>query len=377
MRRSLPVLLVVVLGLAGPVAPAHAAEPDTTPPVVTFGPGSTSLTATRSVSFSEPVNGVSSDTVYLEVKDTEARVPQRLACLDGTGARVACTDDDVRGALVTPDGPLVPGEEYRLRVEVVTDHAGNAGGSAIGINATGSVPEDSPAVTPAWRKVPSSRAQGGSYAVSGTRLASARYAFSGDRVVWYGMTGPRYGTADVYVDSAFVRRVTFYAPADGTTYKVFNGLGAGRHTLKIVVRGERGSPNGTGTLVSVDAIKAGSTTTASPSLRYTWGRRYSPSTSYGRYAVENAAGATYRLTFRGTGVQWETMLGPDMGLAKITVDGVDKGVVDLWAAENNPFDPVRINGLTDAVHTLTITVLGRARPGAKGTYVAVDQFGVA
>ena len=453
MRRSLPVLLVLALGLAGPVTAAHAADPpqitsgpsgpvnvttatfaytlpngttarcgldgaeptacpadgvtyeglaagphtfavhsvdgevvsaaatrawtvDTTRPTITIAPVGMSLTAGRSMTFSEPVDGVGNDTVRIHVEDTKALVATRVVCLDAAKTRVSCDGDSVRGAVVTPVSPLVPGQDYDLWVEGLRDRAGNeAFAEFAGIRAISGVPEDSPGAVPAWRKVPSSRARGGSYAVSGTRLASARFAFTGSRVVWYGMTGPRYGTADVYVDSTFVRRVSFYAPADGTTYKVFGGLSNAKHTLKIVVRGERGSANGSGTLVSVDAMKVGSTTTASPALRYTWGRRYSPSTSYGRYAVENAAGATYKFRFRGTRVSWETMLGPDMGLARLSVDGVDKGVFDLWQAENNPFDPITISGLTDAVHTLTITVLGRARPGSRGTYVAVDQFG--
>ena len=53
-----------------------------------------------------------------------------------------------------------------------------------------------------------------------------------------------------------------------------------------------------------------------------------------KYATANRAAATY--TFTGSSVSWVAYRGPDRGSAAIYVDGVYKGVVNLYAATFSP-----------------------------------------
>jgi hypothetical protein len=65
-----------------------------------------------------------------------------------------------------------------------------------------------------------------------------------------------------------------------------------------------------------------------------------------------------------------------MGKASVKIDGVSKGTFDNYASATR-YGAVRsFTGLTDGVHTLTVTVLGQRRSGATGYAVAVDRFGI-
>jgi hypothetical protein len=236
------------------------------------------------------------------------------------------------------------------------------------------VQETSAAARPSWRRVPLSSARGGSYTVARRKGASASYSFTGSSVTWYAITGPAFGTANVFVDGVSKGKVNLYAAKAGATSKSFTASGSGKHTLRIVVRGEKGSSHGTGTLVSVDAFKVGSSVAATPALAYTWQRVSASAAHGGGYAVEDLAGATFTLTFRGTGIAWTTVTGPGMGKAQVKIDGHNKGTFDQWSRSLR-YGVVRsFTGLSDGVHTVTITVLGKHRSGATGNAVAVDQL---
>ena len=91
--------------------------------------------------------------------------------------------------------------------------------------------------------------------------------------------------------------------------------------------------------------------------------------SDGRVAYSDRNGATATYTFYAKSVKWVGPLGPTRGKARVTVDGVSLGIVDLrrssfkaqailfsksWAKVRN--------------HVIRITVIGSGRP------VAIDQF---
>lgn len=338
---------------------------------------STSLTAPRIVSWDEIVTNVTTQTVRIVVTGTTTPVPATLACRDHANVVVACTGDTVREAVLTPAKPLVPGQRYTVQASGVTDTVGNVmEAESFAFRASTVEQEGTAGATASWRKVALSSALGGSYVVTDVKGATATYEFTGSRLVWYGRRGPQYGTAYVYVDGKAKGTVNFYSSSAGSTYKVFDGLGSGRHTVKIVVRGAKGSTRGTGTFVAVDAFKVGSTTAATPAARYAWAVRSATAASGGRYAIEDNAGATIVVRFRGTAFSWVTALGPNMGKATVKIDGKPAVTVDNYASSAR-FGYVRkFGGLTDAVHTVTIRVLGQRRSGATGTAVVFDRFGI-
>lgn len=96
----------------------------------------------------------------------------------------------------------------------------------------------------------------GGYQQSGAAGAAASYTFESDRVSWGTILAPWHGQADVYVDDVWMATVDLYSPTISSRSLGIEGLGAGVHTLKIVVRGTR-HPASLGTTVVLDAFRPG------------------------------------------------------------------------------------------------------------------------
>lgn len=81
------------------------------------------------------------------------------------------------------------------------------------------------------------------------------------------------------------------------------------------------------------------------------------------------------VAFTGTRIGWSTAVGPNFGVARVLVDGVDYGTVDLYAEElgyrRTAWESPR---LTNGTHTLTIEWTGVKNPLSGGTYVGVDSL---
>jgi hypothetical protein len=116
--------------------------------------------------------------------------------------------------------------------------------------------ENSPKVQyDTWAGMTSASASGGSYRASGTLGAVATLAFSGDGITWVSAKGPAMGQAEVWIDSALKETVDLYAPsAQWRVPFIYNGLGAGTHTIKIKVLGTK-YINSNGATIVVDAFK--------------------------------------------------------------------------------------------------------------------------
>jgi GH25 family lysozyme M1 (1,4-beta-N-acetylmuramidase) len=96
----------------------------------------------------------------------------------------------------------------------------------------------------------------------------------------------------------------------------------------------------------------------------------------GRVSSSGVTGSSAEFRFRGTGVVWSTVTGPNHGLAAIWIDGELDRVVDTYADERTSGVRYRVSGLPPGLHTVRILVLGRSDPRATGTIVAVDGFAV-
>jgi bacillopeptidase F len=225
--------------------------------------------------------------------------------------------------------------------------------------------------------VKSASASGGSFSEAHLAGASASFAFTGTSVTWQTVTGPNQGEAYVYVDNVLKASVNNYAKT--TTYKVarsITGLSGSAHVVKIVVRGVKGSTVATDTQVAVDDFMVGSAVTqeSGSGVTYSWAPVSAAAATGGAYAADDLAGAKYLFSFRGTGVKWLTVLGPNMGEAAVYIDGVLKGTFNNYAAKLTYQASHSLSGLTDAPHTLQIVVLGKHTATSKGSQVAVDGF---
>jgi GH25 family lysozyme M1 (1,4-beta-N-acetylmuramidase) len=353
---------------------------DDTPPSVTIAAPS-SLTGSVTATFDEIVHGVNADNMVLRGGQSGANLPAALACVSPKGASVDCATGNVVRVVLRPAAPLVLGQHYTAVVDPpgapapVVDRGGNpAPTTEQAFDAPGAVEQASRAVRFGWPSVRSPSAIGGSYLVEHLAGAKVAFAFTGSSVTWYTVAGPSQGIASVSVDGRFRGTFDQYAPTPrfGVAH-TFSGLGPGPHTIAIAAQG-RGAPSAVGTEVAVDAFRTGAGLFPTPGVTASWRPVRTGRASGGSYAESDLAGASVSVRFRGTGVDWYSVGGPDRGRARVFVDGRLVRTVDEYAPTLTYDVRRHIGGLADAVHTLRIVVLGASRSSARGTLVTVDRF---
>ena len=76
------------------------------------------------------------------------------------------------------------------------------------------------------------------------RGASARFTFSGSRVVWYGPKGPTRGKAKIYLNGVYKKTVDLYASSYSPRNAVFSisWSNSAERVLRIDVLGTAGRP---------------------------------------------------------------------------------------------------------------------------------------
>ena len=339
----------------------------------------TALASPVTVRFAEPVLGVTTSSARLLLAGTTSVVATSLRCLEASGNTVPCSlASGVRAIVLQPTARLVPGQKYRLAVTgVVHDLAGNpAVVSTATYRALRVLQESELAVGQVWAAKSSTSAYGGTFVQARLAGASLTYPFTGTTITWFTATGPAMGTARVYCGSILKATVNNYAST--AHWKVARSVrcssSSARNVLKIVATGAKGSSDGTGTQVVVDAVKVGTVLTSSPVLVQRWAVAASSLASGGRYAVADQTNEAVALTFRGTSITWRALLGRSMGKAKVYVDGVYKGTFDQYASSTKAAN--RVWKLTDKVHTIRIVATGTRRSGATGTRVVLDSLTV-
>ena len=238
-----------------------------------------------------------------------------------------------------------------------------------------SVEQDGAGTLFGWGRERHPGAIGGSYRWERRAGATATYAFTGGGVTLFTISGPGMGRGRLSIDGTTVETFDGYARALVTGVKHrFSQLGSGPHTFTVQVLGTK-RPAADGTRITVDALRWGGQTHATPSPEsVAWAAVDDPSASGGSYVISDAGGAFTRLRFQGTGVSLRTLRGPAMGRAEIWVDGALVRVLDL----NSPaaaFATVRLAaGLVDGSHTARIRVVGTHRSASSGSRVAIDRW---
>jgi len=358
-------------------------SPDTTPPTATLSvpPG---VSGPVDVRFSEIVTRVTADNVTLRALDTGEAVASTLSCVSKDGREVDCESGKIVRATLQPVGALIPGQTYAATVNPpdapgpVVDRSGNVAPTVEqSFGAPSEIEQGSEAITYGWRKIARSGTYGGSFATELLAGATATFTFSGKKVTWFTVTGPSHGKASVWIDGHAKGTFNQYAASVHTKVaRSFTGLAPGSHTITVRVLGQKGSPAATDAQVAVDAFQGGGRIVWTPSLLLAWARSNVGGASGGDVAVSDQARTTVALTFRGSGVRWQTIRGPDQGRAQIFVDGALAKTVDNYAAVTATDLMRSITGLTVGVHELVIVVAGEARPASHGTKVSVDRFSI-
>jgi hypothetical protein len=97
--------------------------------------------------------------------------------------------------------------------------------------------------------------------------------------------------------------------------------------------------------------------------------------SGGAYRQDRTAGQSASFSFTGTSVSWITEKGSTFGIANVSIDGVNKGAVDLYAATKSRVAQT-YSGLSSGAHTIVVAVAGTKNAHATNNFVAVDAFKV-
>ncbi len=285
---------------------------------------------------------------------------------------------------------------------------GNGGGDTLP-SAGAHVEESDPAVilTGAWTPSESRYGWSGGTALQSTVAgATASFKFNGTSVRWIGWRSREAGIALVSVDGGRATEVDLFArPNDEIRTPAFtiNGLTDGPHVLTIEVTGGK-NPDAIGNIVVVDAFdvqpeivshfqeaepgsacgtrcvefSAGWVEADSTRLiKWSAGGMRNPSDPFINAKVTETAGATVTVKFRGTSIRWIGYVGPDAGMALVSVDGGPPTDVDLYAPAFKVQQVVfTATGLADEPHTLKIQATGLKNDASTAAKVFVDAFDV-
>jgi hypothetical protein len=120
---------------------------------------------------------------------------------------------------------------------------------------------------------------------------------------------------------------------------------------------------------------AGAYQDTDPAIRYNgWSNVLTSSALGGMYRPSHKAGdsVVFRTIATKT-VTWLTYLGPNMGKAKVLIDGKSKGIFDLYRAKRSA-GSFTFTGLASRTHTVKLEVLGTKDAYSTGATVGVSGF---
>jgi subtilisin len=329
----------------------------------------TTVTGPALVNFAGPVTGLDNSNLVLRLASGGATIPANVSYDAGT--HVATLD---------PDPALVPGQYYTITV--------SPAGSTPPTDGNGdTIPETSQVFRAAkfeqengvwskysWRTVLNNSAYGGRMEQDRTRYASEAFTFTGTSIAWYSYRGPDQGWANVTIDGVSKGSFDLYRSSPLFRVRFAWTVPAGTHTIKITPLGTKNS-HSTNYWASVDAFAVGSTIYANPVVAYGWRLQKLDFASADAVYQDGSGGAAVTFRFRGTGIDWRTIRGPDQGYAKIYIDNVYKGTVDNWYSTAGVYTRA-YHGLSDAEHYFKVVVAGAKRATATNTMVSVDCFTV-
>ena len=222
---------------------------DASAPTFTVTPnGNLAVGGSVTVTFSEPVRGVSGSSVTLA----------------GAAATVT-TAPDGRRVTVTPRSRLTPGATHAVSVSGdVTDLAGNAVVSRAAVVGVDPLVDDrSPAMGlgGAWQRLLASNAVAGTYSRSvptPTRKTAATVALHGRGAEVKGCVGPANGVLELWADGVRLTRIDTYRSYSGCGVRLTRAPFAtvdGFHRIQVRGVGVK-NVRSKGTAISIDAITA-------------------------------------------------------------------------------------------------------------------------
>ena len=311
-----------------------------------------------------------------------------LALCGGTGA--ARGDDPgalPEAAVAAPDSAVTAGVSSPLQA-AGADAPSQAVGAAPAA-ATKRYEQDDPRLvySGAWtNNLPGSNASKGSFRYAYTGKASLKVEFTGTYLAWIGQTHVGYGLAKVTLDGGASFVVDLYSETTQWQCKLWDTgvLEPGDHTVVIEWTGDKNGSAGN-SMVGVDAFDiAGILQQAAAPPRSEqddarlwyqglWNDRNAALASGSRVTFARTPSDSVTVTFNGTAFMWIGRVGPDCGIAQVTVDGEEPVLVDLYASGTAWKQTVWDAGsLSGGAHTIKIEATGTKHPESTDTVVILD-----
>jgi sugar lactone lactonase YvrE len=172
-------------------------------------------------------------------------------------------------------------------------------------------------------------------------------SFSGTSAGFHFKTDSSSTIADIYIDGTLNKTTDLYSASPGFLSESVTGLSSGNHTFEIVGN-YQANPLSSGHTLGFDDISAGSIGSAS-------------------------------MNFVGTGIEYIATKGSDKGKAEVFIDGVSKGIVDLYSATTVNQSVLYSNSsLPSGSHKIDIVPLssGTENPLSSNNLVNIDAFNV-
>jgi bacillopeptidase F len=210
---------------------------------------------------------------------------------------------------------------------------------------------------------------------------TASFLFSGTAVTYLYAVQPNMGHAKVLIDGNVVTAdLDEYSATELRQQITYTGLTYGTHTIAVQVLGTKDSTS-TGTFVIVDGFlvdgaTAGAYDDGDVHINYagSWGSNQESLRYNDTQTFSSQPGDTATFLFTGTAVTYLYAMQPNMGHAKVLIDGtVVTADLDEYAS-TEARQRISYTGLPYGTHTLTVQVLGRKDSTSFGTFVIVDGF---
>lgn len=273
---------------------------------------------------------------------------------------------------------LAPGN-HRIVVKVLRQKNASSSGYNIVTDAFATKVDDLDAAAVyngTWHIQNYNQAYKGSFHYSDQTNAYGTFSFKGQGVTWYSSKGPNRGIARLYLDGAYKGTVDLYASSQShnVPVKTFTGLANSDHILKIVVSGTKNTSS-SGYRIVVDAFAIYlEDNNLNIGYSTSWKLQGYSGASGGSFHWEEKPGAKATYVFAGNSLTWLTSISPNRGIARIYIDGVDRGTVDLYAPSSMHQVPFNFNGLIPGLHTIEVVITDMKNPSSSGYRVAIDGF---
>jgi len=233
-----------------------------------------------------------------------------------------------------------------------------------------------------WGNTATTSAYGHSYSSSVATSAKFAGKFYGPSVTWQYRTSSASGVAKVSIDGAQVDTVDQYSAAPGSGEETYDGLANAAHTI-LVENNKTKNENSSSSFITHDRFVApGFSGDTQPFMEnntdgmttYGWGVINSTSASGGSYASNVSTSAALAFTFSGTSITWKYTKNAAAGVARVYIDGVDKGTVDLYASSPTFQQTSVFGSLPAGLHTILIVNNKTKNENSSSSFITHDAF---